>query len=150
MKKNWIILTVALGALVLGAGLAAQAQEQAQEQEKAEKPADVAGKWEIKTETPRGERTITLNFEQEGSKLKGTMSGGFGGRRGGRQGGQRQGGGAALTGTVEGKKVTFSVTRQTPRGDFTTEYTGTVDGDTIKGKMETRRGERDFTATRVK
>jgi hypothetical protein len=93
----------------------------------AQEPAKVAGKWEMSyTMAPppgkEGEpRTITqtLNFEQDGENLKGTIV--------------SQRGEAPFTGTIKGKDLKFTVTRETPRGTMTTEYTGKVDGDAIKG-----------------
>ena len=37
------------------------------------------------------------------------------------------------SGSVSGKDITFTVTRQGRNGDVKVEYKGTVDGDTIKG-----------------
>jgi len=96
---------------------------------------DVTGDWEMTSETPRGEITQAIHIEQDGEKLTVTMQGGMG-RRGG------QGGGGEITaeGTISGNKVEWSFTRSTPRGDFTTKYTGTVDGDTMSGEVD--RGQR--------
>jgi hypothetical protein len=96
---------------------------------------DLTGDWEMTTESPRGEITQTIHIEQDGEKLILTMQGGMG-RRGG------QGGGGAITaeGTIRGNKVEWSFTRNTPRGDFTTKYTGTVEGDTMSGEVD--RGQR--------
>ena len=92
---------------------------------------DLTGDWEMTTESPRGERTQTIHIEQDGEKLTVTMQGGVG-RRGG------QGGGGEITaeGTINGNKVEWSFTRNTPRGEFTTKYTGTVDGDTMSGEVD--------------
>lgn len=84
-----------------------------------EKPANVAGKWEMSWEGPRGPQTSTLTLEQNGATLKGTMSG--------------PRGDAPVTGSVKGKEVTITVERETPRGKFTIEYKGTVDGASMKG-----------------
>jgi hypothetical protein len=96
---------------------------------------DLTGDWEMTTESPRGEITQIIHIEQDGEKLILTMQGGMG-RRGG------QGGGGAITaeGTISGNKVEWSFTRNTPRGDFTTKYTGTVEGDTMSGEVD--RGQR--------
>lgn len=100
--------------------------------------AKVTGKWESKFTTPQGEtRTTTFTFKQEGDKLTGTVSGGMGGE-------------TPLEGTVKGKEVKFTVTRQTPNGEMKSEYTATVEGDTMKGTVESPRGKRDWTATKAK
>jgi hypothetical protein len=118
---------VAFAVAVLAAGVAF-AQENAK----------VAGKWESKFTTPSGEtRTTTFTFEQDGDKLKGTVSGGMGGE-------------APLTGTVKGKEVKFTVTRQFQGNEVKSEYTATVEGDTMKGKVVTPRGEREWSATKAK
>ena len=96
---------------------------------------DLTGDWEMTTESPRGPRTQTIHIEQDGEKLTVTIQGGVG-RRGG------QGGGGEITaeGRIQGNKVEWSFTRNTPRGDFTTKYAGAVEGDTMSGEVD--RGER--------
>lgn len=89
---------------------------------------NVSGDWEMTSETPRGERTQTIHIEQEGEKLTVTMPGGF---RGGQEGGE-----ITAEGTIEGNKIEWSFTRDTPRGEFTVKYTGTVEGDTMTGVVE--------------
>lgn len=108
---RWAVLAVAVLAVV-GVG-AAQ-----------EKPASVAGKWELTWEGPRGPQTSTLTLEQNGADLKGTMSG----RRGD----------TPVTGKVKGKEVTIVVERETPQGKFTQEFKGTVDGAAMKGTLVMR------------
>jgi len=127
MKKlaAWLMFACAL-AIVFG-GTAVAADEQAK----------VAGKWEMTSQSPRGTMTSTLTFQQDGEKLKGTMTG-------------PRGGETAFEGTVKGNEISFTVKRQTPNGEFTVEYKGTVSGDTIKGTTETPRGQREWTAKRVK
>ena len=57
-------------------------------------------------------------------------------------------------GKIAGDMLTFTVTRETPNGKFTTKYNGKVEGDTIKGKIAMDRGgqttERDWEAKRQK
>jgi hypothetical protein len=99
--------------------------------------AKVAGKWQTTMTTQQGEtRTITFTFVQEGNKLTGTVSGGQGE--------------TPLAGSVKGNEVKFTVTRQTPNGEMKTEYTATVEGDTMKGSVESPRGKRDWSATKAK
>ena len=100
--------------------------------------AKVAGKWESKFTTQQGDTmTTTFTFTQEGNKLTGTVAGGRGGE-------------TPLEGTVKGKEVKFTVTRQTPNGEMKSEYTATVEGDTMKGSVVTPRGTRDWSATKAK
>jgi hypothetical protein len=100
-----------------------------------EEPAKIAGKWVLNWEGRMGPVTATLALEQDGGKIKGTMTGEMG----------RQ---WPVTGTVEGKAVKFSSKRETPRGEITIEYTGTVEGDTMKGTMQMGPMTRDWTAKR--
>lgn len=93
---------------------------------------DVTGDWEMTSETPRGVRTQTIHFEQDGEKLTVTMQGGF---RGGQEGGE-----ITAEGTIKGNKIEWSFTRNTPRGEITTKYTGTVEGNTMSGEVD--RGQR--------
>lgn len=98
--------------------------------------AKVAGNWEMVSEGPQGTMTQTLTIEQESSKIKGTIKG--------------QRGDAPFEGTVDENKISFTVKRQTPNGEMTIEYSGTIDGDAIKGTAKTPRGERAWSAKRVK
>lgn len=100
---------------------------------------DVSGKWESKFTTPNGDtRTTTYTFKQDGEKLTGTISGGMGGD-------------TPLEGTVKGKEVKFTVSRTNQNGETVkTEYSATVEGDTMKGSAEGPRGKRDWTATKAK
>ncbi len=88
---------------------------------------NVTGDWEMTLETPRGERTQAIHIEQDGEKLIVTMQGGM---RGGQGGGE-----ITAEGTIQGNKVEWSFSRNTPRGDFSIKYTGTVEGDTMTGEV---------------
>lgn len=83
---------------------------------------NVTGIWEMTTQSPRGERTSDVRFEQDGEKLTVTM--------------QIMGEEATAEGTVKGNKIEWSVTRNTPRGEFTLSYSGTVEGDTMSGEAQ--------------
>jgi hypothetical protein len=96
---------------------------------------DVTGKWAFNVETSAGAGAPTMTFKQEGEKLTGHYAGTFGE--------------ADLTGTVKGSDIsfTFSVDAQ---GTMIKEiYTGTVDNDSMKGKIVIEGlGEGTFTAKR--
>ena len=83
---------------------------------------NVTGDWEMTTQSPRGERTSDVHFEQEGEKLTVTM--------------QMMGEEVTAEGTVKGNKIEWSITRSTQRGDFTISYSGTVEGDTMSGEAQ--------------
>jgi len=121
-------LAFACGILLISAGVAWAADE----------PAKVDGKWEMSSEGPNGTMTQTLTIQQDGGTIKGTLTG----RRGE----------APLEGTVTGNNVSFTVKRQTQNGDtMVLEYTATVDGDSMKGKVHSERfGDHEFTAKRSK
>ncbi|KPJ90878.1 MAG: hypothetical protein AMS18_09805 [Gemmatimonas sp. SG8_17] len=97
---------------------------------------DVTGKWETTRETPRGTMTTTFTFVQEGSELTGTV-------------GSQRGDSEITNGSIEGNKISFTLVMT--MGDRTMEmvYSGTVEGDTITGTMQTPRGEQPWTAKRA-
>ncbi|MFM1768738.1 MAG: hypothetical protein RJA22_1267 [Verrucomicrobiota bacterium] len=131
IAKHLLQLTAAL-ALTLGA---AQAADKAD------------GKWTW-TMPGRGGgegRKVTLTLKTEGEKLTGNLSNPG-----------RQGGDARETpiedGKIQGNELSFKATREWNGQKMVVKYTGKVEGDTIKGKLETERdGEsrsRDWEAKR--
>ena len=123
MKKNALVLaTLAIFAMAIALSVSAQDM------------AKVDGDWQMSMEGQNGPMTQTLTFHQDGAKLTGTLKG----RRGD----------SPVEGTVDGNKIHFTVTRQTPNGDRQIEYNGVVDGDSIKGKVKFGDNERDWTAKR--
>jgi len=108
MKRNSVLLA-ALCFLLLSMAHVARAQD-----------ANVAGAWDLSAPGRDGNvMTQTLTLQQDGTKLTGTIKGARGE--------------APVTGSVTGNNVAFSVTRTTPNGDLKIDYTGTVDGDSMKG-----------------
>lgn len=102
--------------------------------------ADVSGTWVMSTAGRDGqmmERDITI--VQEGNKIKVTMP--MPGPPGGEPREPIVG-----EGTVEGNSIQWKVVMETPRGEFTMEYKGTVDGDTMKGTTMRRDQEVEWTA----
>ena len=127
---------------------------------KAADKANVTGTWVI-TQTGRNGNTTetTLKLKQEGDKLTGTVTPPGRARQG--QGGDN--GGTARPGRAleieDGKitdagELTFKTTRENQNGNkMVTTYHGKLDGDTIKGTIESegRNGQtrsRDFEAKR--
>jgi hypothetical protein len=113
--KRAINLVVMLG-LVAMAGVAA-----------AEDPVDVSGDWTLTWQGRQGERTMNATFEQDGETLSGAVMG-------------PQGNEMPITGSVEGDKIKFTVKLTTQRGEMELKYKGTVEGDSMKGKMELPNG----------
>jgi hypothetical protein len=83
---------------------------------------NVTGNWKLTIETPNGSGNPSAVFKQEGEKLTGTYKGRFGD--------------VPLEGTVKGKDIKFSFKVNAQGQEVVVEYTGTVDGDTMKGKAK--------------
>lgn len=92
---------------------------------------NVAGTWNITVSGEAGSANQTIVLKQDGNKITGTFKG------------PRQSG--PLEGTVDGNNIKFHVKTRVPL-----DYTGTVDGDTMKGTMSGRGKSGDWTATRGK
>jgi hypothetical protein len=88
-------------------------------------PASVAGKWTMSWQGREGARQGTLQLQQDGSKITGTLDG--------------DRGSVPVTGTVDGNNLSFS-TQSQGRHNFTMVYTGTVDGDKISGSFQPQGG----------
>ncbi len=73
---------------------------------------NVSGEWTFTMSTPRGARTNDVTFVQEGEKLTVTM--------------KRERGDSTGAGTIKGQEIEWTVTRPTPRGEFTVPYKGKV------------------------
>lgn len=84
--------------------------------------AKVAGEWNLTVETPNGTGTPTVIFKQDGENLTGTYKGRMGD--------------TALKGTITGNDIKFSVTISPQGQDLVIQYSGAVDGDTMKGKVK--------------
>jgi hypothetical protein len=84
--------------------------------------ANVAGEWNLTVETPNGTGTPTVIFKQDGETLTGTYKGRMGD--------------TPLKGTITGNNIKFTVTISPQGNDLVIEYTGAVDGDTMKGKVK--------------
>ena len=96
--------------------------------------ADPAGTWTWSTPGRDGgePRKSTLKLKVEGTKLLGTVT------TPGRQGGD-----PVVTeiseGKVNGAEISFAVVREFNGNKFTMKYSGKVEADTIKGKIESER-----------
>jgi hypothetical protein len=92
---------------------------------------NVTGTWNISVSGEAGSANQTVVLKQDGDKITGTFKG------------PRQSG--PLEGTVDGNNIKFHVKTHVPL-----DYTGTVDGDAMKGTMSGRGKSGDWTATRAK
>ena len=123
MKKSYVLIA-GLCFLFLALAQVASAQD-----------AKVAGSWDLSAPGRDGNvMTQTLTLQQDGTKLTGTLKG--------------QRGEAPVTGTISGNNISFSVTRSTPNGDIKIDYTGTVDGDAMKGSLTVMGNNVNWTAKR--
>ncbi len=96
---------------------------------------DVSGTWVAEFTTPSGQtRESTFNFEVDGEKLTGTVSG-------------RRGDTPIEDGKISGEKITFSVTRDFGRGDMKFLYEGALSGDEIQMKVTIEGRDRTFDMT---
>jgi len=84
---------------------------------------NVTGKWDLTIVSPRGERTGPAQFKQDGEALTVIAQG-------------RDGEEVESKGSVKGTAIEWSSTRETPRGEITIAFKGTVEGDSMKGTVE--------------
>ena len=97
--------------------------------------AKVAGEWNLTVESPNGTATPAANLKQDGENLTGTYKGRFGE--------------APLNGSIKGNAIKFTVSITTPNGAIQLEYSGTVDGDSMKGTVKFgEMGQGSFTGKR--
>ena len=111
MKTIIRVLTLAVVAvaLLVPARLSAQAT-------------NVTGEWAFNVQTDQGGGTPTISFKQDGEKLTGKYVG--------------QLGNADLTGTVKGDAIHFTFTLDVQGQQAPVTYDGTVEKNTMKGKMD--------------
>jgi hypothetical protein len=135
-NRRFTAIAVA-AALMLGAASLARAAD-----------ADYTGTWKWSAQMRNNTVEFTANLKQDGDKVTGTVAGGGGG-----------GGNAQPAEIKDGKvadgEISFKVVRSRGGNEIVTTYTGKLEGDSIKGKIETSGGQttrpaRDWTATRAK
>ena len=83
---------------------------------------NVTGEWLFNVTTDQGGGTPTITFKQEGEKLTGKYAG--------------QLGNADLTGTVKGTAIHFTFTIDVQGQQAPVTYDGTVEKNTMKGKLD--------------
>ena len=106
---------IAVTVFVLAIGLLSTAQLAAQ-------AANVTGEWLFDVTTDQGGGTPTITFKQDGEKLTGKYVG--------------QLGSADLTGTVKGTAIHFTFTIDAQGQQAPVTYDGTVEKNTMKGKLD--------------
>lgn len=83
---------------------------------------NVSGEWTFDVQTDQGSGTPTITFKQDGEKLTGQYAG--------------QLGNADLTGTVKGNAIHFTFTVDVQGQQAPVTYDGTVEKNTMKGKLD--------------
>ena len=83
---------------------------------------NVTGEWTFNVQTDQGGGTPTITFKQDGEKLTGKYAG--------------QLGNADLTGTVKGNAIHFTFTIDAQGQQAPVTYDGTVEKNTMKGKLD--------------
>jgi hypothetical protein len=117
-----LFITMLASAALAGAALAADA--------------NVAGEWDFTVETQAGTGTPHFSLKQDGSNVTGTYKG--------------QLGEAPVTGTVKGNELTINFKVNAQGTDLAITYSGTVEGDSIKGKVSLGElGEGTFTGKKA-
>ena len=96
----------------------------------ADSPANVAGTWKVSVTGGAGSAKQTIVIQQDGNKISGTFKG------------PRQT--ATIDGTVDGSNIQFHV-----KGKIPLDYTGTVDGDSMKGTLTGKGKKGDWVAARA-
>jgi hypothetical protein len=104
-----------LSVVVLGISLLGYARLDAQ-------ATNVTGEWLFNVTTDQGGGTPTITFKQDGEKLTGKYAG--------------QLGNADLTGTVKGNAIHFTFTIDAQGQAAPVTYDGTVEKNTMKGKLD--------------
>ena len=103
----------------------------------APEPAKVAGKWNGALQLEAIQSTPTLTFVQDGEKLTGTYQGYYGA--------------SPIEGTVKEKEISFTVTYNIEGSKIQAFFAGTVDGDSMSGRVEFEgAGSGTWSATRAK
>ena len=129
------IITCLMAALLLAGPVVPQNPPQNPPPQQEKPAASMTGTWAIEAHHSAGVSNPTATITQTGEKLNGTYVGSYGE--------------SVLTGSIkDNKEFTFSVEIGTEQ-KVTVVYTGTLDGDTIKGSLTMgEMGEGTFTGKR--
>ena len=87
-----------------------------------DKPADVAGTWNIMVDIGGNTATPSVTFKQDGETLTGTYASQMLGEQ-------------KVTGTIKGNEITFGFTASFDGNAVKVTYSGTVEKTTMKGKV---------------
>ncbi len=84
--------------------------------------ADMTGTWAVTVETEMGSGTPSFDLVEEGGKLSGTYNG--------------QMGSMPISGTIDDKTFKLVINVDAQGQSMAIEYAGSVDGDSIEGKLD--------------
>ena len=122
-RSRNLLIVIAIGLLPFV--VAAEQEKKESEPAAAAESKGANGTWKWTSTFGGNEVETTLKLKQDGEKLTGTISG-FGGNESQIQ-----------DGTIKDGNVTFKVTRDFGGNKSVTTYTGTLTGESLKGKSET-------------
>ncbi|HWH58020.1 MAG TPA: hypothetical protein VN682_10335 [Terriglobales bacterium] len=95
---------------------------------------NVSGNWSVSTQGQRGSGTHKMTIKQDGTKISGSL--------------ESDRGDEELQGSVEGNDIHFTVRFNTPRGAMTLQYSGKIQGDSMKGTLQSPIGKGSWSAKR--
>jgi hypothetical protein len=133
MKNKAFVSVTLISAIVLSLAqsLAFSAPEEKADSAK-KKGINASGIWKWTSRGRNGEtRESSMALFQAGKKLTGKITGG-------------RADSEIENGKIEGNKISFSTSRKTERGSFTSEYSATLDGGKLKGLRKFAFGDRSF------
>ena len=96
------------------------------------------GKWDLVVHTYMGDMTSHCDYHVDGTALTGSVEDGANGAVAEIEGGK-----------FENGAFSYKVTIKTAVGEMTNELSGTVEGDTLRGKSKNPMGEFDVEGKRV-
>lgn len=96
----------------------------------------VAGSWRVEISGPMGKMEMMMELEQEGSRVRGTISGSYGR-------------GEILDGTLSGQELSFTISVTISGQTMDVAFSGRVEKDIIEGTVQIPGGTADFRATRI-
>ncbi|HEX2494710.1 MAG TPA: hypothetical protein VHK24_13135 [Steroidobacter sp.] len=111
------VRTLVLAAVALLAGACAAAPATPAKSQ----PPNLSGRWMLTTESSVGAEDSEMLVKQTGNSIMGALS--------------TESGSVDYTGTVDGENVAFGFMVNAPGSDLRIDYSGVVQGDTMKGKV---------------
>ncbi|MDH7511626.1 MAG: amidohydrolase family protein [Clostridiales bacterium] len=97
---------------------------------------NVAGTWKAAVRSPMGELDLTMELEQEGSKVSGALTSAMGRWE-------------IREGTLSGSNLVFSIEATIMGQTMTMEFSGTAEKDSLEGTISTAMGNAELRASRV-